>query len=76
LFQVFQTFYPEDTHFVSEWVNAVPENEHSMAQLQAYLMYFKDDPKSAVANVEKIREYTEDLVFKPVEAIGNIADAE
>lgn len=59
--RLFETFYPESTpEQLRRWMVTLPAGQHSMAQLQGYLMYFRDDPDAAIASADKILEYTMD----------------
>jgi mitochondrial chaperone BCS1 len=59
--RLFETFYPDAAPgLLANWLLALPAGQHSMAQLQGYLMYFRDDPESAIANADKVIEYTYD----------------
>jgi hypothetical protein len=40
--KLFLNFFPNETQYAKQFAAKIPENKYSMAQLQAYLMHFRN----------------------------------
>jgi len=51
--RLFLKFYPDEL-LAEQFSNKIPENTISMANLQGYLIKYKNDPRSAVENADEV----------------------
>lgn len=51
---MFERFYAGSNELAEKFISEIPDYAVTMAQLQGHFMKYKDDPKSAVANVQKL----------------------
>jgi chaperone BCS1 len=55
--KLFLNFFPNQTKYAQQFSMKIPENKYSMAQLQSYLMHFRDvTPLEAVEKADQLLE--------------------
>jgi len=57
--EMFRLFFP-DVKLTEEFTAKIPANKFSMAEIQKYLMFFRENPQGALFYASKIAEISED----------------
>jgi chaperone BCS1 len=59
--KLFLNFFPNETKYAQEFAAKIPQNKFSMAQLQAYLMHFRNStPREAVQSCDHVLKIISD----------------
>ena len=53
----FLNFYNEGSEYLKDFLDKVPENRISIAELQGFFLNYKNDPKEAVKNINILIDY-------------------
>jgi len=59
--EMYQLFFPQvDSKLSKEFASKIPPNKYSMAEVQKYLMFFRENLQGAIEHASKIGEISED----------------